>query len=96
MLEIVAKIILAGSILGMGAIAVQKIPVLTNLPIEKEKLKKKRKISWSSISNTIKRRIKFSLSFLRNRFLSLKKFKDNSKEKENKFSDDYWNKIRKG
>jgi len=96
MLELFAKIILIGSILGMGTIAVQKIPVLRNLPIEKEELKEKRKISWSLISKTIERRIKISLSFLKNQFLNLKKFKRDSKGKENKFSDDYWNKIRNG
>ncbi len=96
MLVLTAKIILIGSIIGMGTIIVKKIPVLSSLPISEEELKRKKGISYSSILKRVKERNKDFLPFLKSRFSNLKNLKRKFQGRENKFSDDYWEKIRQG
>lgn len=93
MLELTAKIILIGALSGMAFIVFQKIPALRELTETGLEFSKRR----GKILNLNKISLK-TTSFL-SKFQS--KFKDLKREKKNKrkevnFSDDYWEKIRKG
>lgn len=94
----ILQIILIFSIIGLLIIIIRKIPILKTLPISNDidYLLEKQKISWLSI---IKKRAKNFYSFLRNLNLKLKQYlsKKYSKiksEQKNKFSEDFWKKIR--
>ncbi len=96
MLIIFAKIILWGSVLGMVAIAIMKMPILRELPLEGEVEKKK---SFSFFLKKIKGKAVFPGLFFRKNFSLIKsKFskRESLKEEKPEFSDDYWEKIRKG
>ena len=80
MLELSAKIILIGGLLGMGFIILRKIPALVTLS-ELEKIKPREKVKLA----------RRTFSKLKN----FKKEK-NFKEEKSHLSDDYWEKIRKG
>ena len=97
MLELVAITILMVGLVEMGVVVVYKIPVLRNLPISKEELSKKKKISWSSVFKEIRKKIKlFYSSFKKKFFMNFKNSKKRYlEEKKPDFSKDYWKKVRK-
>ena len=94
MLVIIAKIILYASVVGMMIMAMSKIPVLRTLPVAEEK---ESKLSFSFFCKKAKKRNKiFCLAFKKEIFLIFKNLKRKSfKEEKPKFSDSYWNEIRK-
>ena len=94
MLIIAAKIILYASIVGMIIMAVSKIPVLRTLPVSEEK---ERKLCFTLFFKKAKKRNKiFCLALRKEIFSILRRLKRNSfKEEKPKFSDDYWEEIRK-
>lgn len=98
MIELAAKIILLGSIFGLGFMIIRKTPVLVKLPVEDLEGQKKKK--------NFLELIKFLAEFWREDFqkkiieaikLLRKPAKKNFwKKEELNFSEDYWEKIRKG
>lgn len=104
MLELTAKIILIGSVAGMGLIVVRKIPLLRELSVEERRpldWGEKIKILSQKVSQKVFSKINFSCSLGERRkqafsFLSRFAAKKKKKEKETNLSDDYWKKIRKG
>ncbi|MDI6883191.1 MAG: hypothetical protein QMC93_01790 [Patescibacteria group bacterium] len=95
MLELAAKIILISSIVGMGVIVFQKIPVLNKLPLVKIKREEKKIFSFPVFLEEVKSRTKNFYSFLLKRNLPNLK-KRYFKKEESKLSADYWEKIKKG
>jgi hypothetical protein len=98
MFEFVVKIILFGSIFGIGFIMIRKIPVLVNLPeveIKKSQQGRNFLLTIKSLESFLRKNFKEKII---SRFKSLKKRnKEKFEEKEEvNFSDDYWEKIRKG
>lgn len=93
MLELIAKIILIGGLLGVGFMIFRKIPALRELAeVDIESFERKGEIlSLSKISS----KTTSFLGELRSKFKDLKKEKK-EEEKEVNFSDDYWDKIRRG
>ena len=108
MLEIIALLIFLVSFIGMGVIIYRKIPVLVSLVPEEIKPKIK---SLEEIKEKIKRNGSFSLrKFLEKtlskfRILTLKtenktsnllfKLRQKSIEEKNKFSEDYWKRVKR-
>ena len=93
MLELTAKVILIGGLLGMGFMIFRKIPALRELaevgvrfPEREGKILNLSKISSKTTS---------FLAELQSKFKDLKKEKK-EEEKEVELSDDYWEKIRRG
>ncbi|MBZ9572779.1 hypothetical protein KJA17_01100 [Patescibacteria group bacterium] len=95
MLEFIAKIILVGSILGMGFMIFRKIPVLSKIPEIETKLSEKKAILTLSVLREKTKLFKSVLSQKIHKLKNLKKEK-NFKEEETNLSDNYWEKIRKG
>lgn len=81
MLELTAKIILIGSIFGMGYIIIRKIPAITVLTENRMRVQEKKK--------------SFPKKKIFPKLKNFKK-KKSFKEKKSHLSDDYWKKIRKG
>jgi len=104
MFEFAAKIILLGSILGMGFIILRKIPVLVNLPKVGE-LAERKPLSFRSLLREKikpKEKVKFLKEVVVNKPVAgIKKIRRKKSEfedenKEVNFSEDYWEKIRRG
>ncbi|MCD6500454.1 hypothetical protein J7K42_00330 [bacterium] len=96
MLEFTAKIILIGSILGLAFMILRKIPVLRELPTFEMKPSEKERIFISPAIGKKIKRIKVGLwQKISQRLKNFKKEK-NFKESEPHFSEDYWEKIRRG
>jgi len=103
-LEFTAKIILIGGILGMGFIILRKIPVLVNLP-EVGELTERKPLSFRSLLREKikpKEKLKFLKEVVVNKPVAgIKKIRRKKSEfedenKEVNFSEDYWEKIRRG
>lgn len=110
MIEISVIIILIGSFIGMGVIIFRKIPVLSELAPESVRgpgvlTRFRDKIKNSKILKSFSKEILFQKILSKIRILTLKtdnktsnwlaKLRQRTLEKKNKFSDDYWKKIRK-
>ncbi len=93
MFELTAKIILIGGLLGTGFMILRKIPVLRELAEVGVKFPE-REGEILNLSKISSKTTSF-LAELRSKFKDLKK-KRKEKEKEVEFSDDYWEKIRRG
>lgn len=110
MIELIALIIFLISLIGMGVIIIRKIPILAELPLEEiekpstlEKIKKKIKNNGTLKSFSGEILLQKLLSKIR--IITLKtenktgvwltKLRKRSLEKKNKFSDDFWKKIKK-
>ena len=103
MIELVFQVILFSSIAGLAFLILRKIPVLVSLPVEEAG--EKEPFSWRGfLKETVKQKDKaaFVKRMLVERGMAkLKKLKRNKKrsktgEREVNFSDDYWEKIRRG
>ena len=110
MIELFAIVSLVIGLIGMGVIIVRKIPVLTELspqeiePISLRKLRKK--IKDRETFKSFSKGILLQKILSKIRVLTLKtdnktstwlmKLRQKSAEKKSDFSDDYWEKIRKG
>jgi branched-subunit amino acid permease len=106
MFQIIALIIFLVSFVGMGVIIYRKIPVLVALVPEKVKA-----ASLDEIKEKIKRNGSFSIKKLLEKILSkfrvltlkteyktnnlLVKLRQKSIEEKNKFSEDYWKKVKR-
>lgn len=93
MFELAAKIILIGGLLGIGFMIFRKIPALRKLaevdikfPEREDKILNLSRISLKTTS---------FLAELGSKFKDLKREKKEEKKEVN-FSDDYWEKIRRG
>lgn len=110
MLELIATIILIIGLIGMTVVVFRKIPVLAKLSLQeiepgplsklKEKVKNNGALKVFS-SEILLQKILSKIRFLawkadRKTDTWLTKSRQRSLEKKNKFSDDFWKKIRRG
>jgi hypothetical protein len=107
MAEIISLLILLIGIIGMAVIALRKIPILANLPLENGKG------FWPALISQLKEKIfkDFSFELLLHKLLSkirilalrtenkishwLLELRQKKIEKKNNFSEDYWDKLKK-
>ena len=110
MIELIATVILLGSIFGMGVIILRKIPVLVSLPEVSEKKeglrwqlgRKIEKIlpfknfSYDLFLQKILTRIRILILKIENLlFQRLQKLKESSQKKKIEKEDNYWEEIKK-
>jgi len=97
MLEFIIKITLLGSIFGLVFIIIRKIPVLKSLPEEEMRISQP-KGNFLGVIRIFEIFLKEKIVGLLKSFrtFSLKKVKKESFEEEVDFSEDYWEKIRRG
>ncbi len=94
MFELAAKIILIGGLLGIGFMIFRKIPALRELAEVDVRSLVERKDKILNLSKISLKTTSFLAEF-GSKFKDLKKEKKEEKKEVN-FSDDYWEKIRKG
>lgn len=110
MIELISKIILMGSIFGMGLILFQKIPVLVKLPSEIQKdeqplfsvlinkIKFHRSIKDISLENVLQKilfRIRILILKMENKIsFWLQKLRKKSQKKKAIKDDNYWQELR--
>ena len=111
MIELIAKIILMGSIFGIGLILFRKIPVLLEMPVDIQKTEKPffsnlinknksfRMIKTISLENVLQKilsRIRILTLKVENKTSKwLQKLREKSQKKKEIENDNYWEELRK-
>jgi len=110
MVEVIAKVVLGGSLIGMGTILARKIPLLSEIPeeeIEKfdwriyllnllNRFKKVKTFSFGVFSKQILPRVKVLKSAAEEEIdVKVKKLKEETKEKGGGDADNYWEELKK-
>lgn len=103
---LIAKVILSGSLIGIGLILVRKIPVLREIPEAEIE-----RFNWKTFFSKFRRFKIFSLELILQKLLSkiriltliigrktesqLQKLREKSERKEAREKDNYWEELRK-